>query len=656
LFSRNVKSKEQLAKLTADLQSIAKSAGHQQGLLIAIDQENGIVSRLKPAEVVQFPGSMALAATQDPSNAFKVATATAKTLKALGINMNYAPVADVNSEPKNPVIGVRSFSDDPEMVGRFVSAQIKGFQSAGIIPCVKHFPGHGDTAVDSHYALPIINKGKAEMDACELIPFRRAVGEGVDAVMTAHIVVPGIDASTSNLPASLNPRVIDILRTEMHYDGLVISDCLEMDGVRAPFGTSDAAVMALKVVITATPYTFEANIRSQAGTDCLMVCHTIASQVGAIEKIVQAVKTGEISRQRLQASVDRIRSVKKKYLGFETTQIPRIIADSQTTNIDIASKIYAQSTTIVRSAQNLLPIVAGGATKVTFLRPEQLSNIGGAVESGEENRNNIFRAFSYIEVLAKYGCNILEIAYDDSKPLTTDAENKICEADFVIFASHNASRSLYQKEMGLSLGKTLGRKLIVITTCDPYDFLEESQYIENYIVIYEPTIPAFKSAFDIIFGYAEAKGKLPVGTPHQVHAISTGSATDLEKVWHMWQYIFPRWSIDRLRLQAILSSSSARLYIHDKGFCLAFFVNQKVAKIAIIGVLPTCRGQGIGTTLVKTTHQRISSECALGSFGIGSVFPRLWPGVPVDFPQSDKDFFLHRGFYLYSCLPKSILT
>jgi beta-N-acetylhexosaminidase len=187
---------------------------------------------------------MAIAATGDAKNAFRVASATAEVLKSFGINMNYAPIADVNSEPKNPVIGVRSPSDDPETVGRLVSAQIRGLQEGGIVPCVKHFPGHGDTAVDSHAGLPVISKGKEELDACELVPFKRAVAEGIEAVMTAHIALPGIG---SELPASLSKEAIGILRKEIGFQGVVISDCLEMDGVRATYGTEKGAVMALKV-------------------------------------------------------------------------------------------------------------------------------------------------------------------------------------------------------------------------------------------------------------------------------------------------------------------------------------------------------------------------------------------------------------------------
>lgn len=255
-FQRNISTSSQLLTLTQSLQKIAKEAGHSQPLFIGIDQENGLVTRIREPVAAQLPGPMTLAATGDASNAYRVASATAETLKHYGINFNYAPIADVNSEPKNPVIGVRSPSDDPEIVGRIVSAQVKGLKEGGVVPCVKHFPGHGDTAVDSHLGLPIIPKTKVQLDVCELVPFRRAVVEGVDAIMTAHIALPnlGHEALGDNhplkqLPASLNPEAICILREEMKYEGLIVSDCLEMDGVRAKYGTEKSAVMALKVFI-----------------------------------------------------------------------------------------------------------------------------------------------------------------------------------------------------------------------------------------------------------------------------------------------------------------------------------------------------------------------------------------------------------------------
>lgn len=197
---------------------------------------------------------MALGATGDAANAFEVAAATADVLKGFGINMNYGPIADINSEPKNPVIGVRSPSDDPEVVGRFVSAQINGFRKGGVVTCAKHFPGHGDTAVDSHFGQPIISKSRDKLEACEFVPFRRAAAEGIDSIMTAHIAMPGLASSriidghpSEKLPASLNPDAIKILREEMGYEGVIVSDCLEMDGVRAPYTTEKGAAMAVKV-------------------------------------------------------------------------------------------------------------------------------------------------------------------------------------------------------------------------------------------------------------------------------------------------------------------------------------------------------------------------------------------------------------------------
>lgn len=246
LFGRNVANAGQLEALIKSLQDTAASAAHAQPLFVAIDQEGGLVTRIKAPIAAQLPGSMTLGATGSSEYAFAVSSATAETLKSFGINMNYAPIADINSEPKNPVIGVRSPSDDPETVGRFVSAQARGLREGGVVPCIKHFPGHGDTAVDSHYGLPVINKTKVELEDCELIPFRRAAIENIEAVMTAHIALPALGGQ-EGLPASLNPKAIDILRHNLKYNGLIISDCLEMDGVRGTFGTENGAVMALKV-------------------------------------------------------------------------------------------------------------------------------------------------------------------------------------------------------------------------------------------------------------------------------------------------------------------------------------------------------------------------------------------------------------------------
>jgi beta-N-acetylhexosaminidase len=371
LFQRNISDGPQLSKLTVSLQELAQEA--ENALFIAIDQENGLVSRIKAPIAAQMPGSMALCATGDPSNAFKVASATAEVLKSFGINMNYAPIADINSEPKNPVIGVRSPSDDPETVGRFVSAQMKGLSQGGIIPCVKRFPGHGDTAVDSHHGLPVISKSRVELDTCELVPFRRAVAEGVESVMTAHISMPGIG---SQLPASLSPAAIKILREDMKYDGLILSDCLEIDGVRATYGTEKSAVMALK-----------------AGTDCVMICHTMSAQVGAIEQVVQAVRSGELSQEAIEYSVGRVNALKSKFLSGSSGTGKVDIATQES----IASEVYARSTTVVRSESDALPLSA--TQKIVFVSPGRTILGRGAVESGEEKTRELYTPVIYIDLL-----------------------------------------------------------------------------------------------------------------------------------------------------------------------------------------------------------------------------------------------------------------
>ncbi|KUJ20071.1 putative beta-N-acetylglucosaminidase [Mollisia scopiformis] len=645
LFLRNVASASQLLELTNSLQATAKDAGHQQGLLIAIDQENGLVTRIKSPVAAQLPGSMALGATGDAKNAYKVATATAETLKSFGINMNYAPIADVNSEPKNPVIGVRSPSDDPETVARFVSAQVKGLSEGGIVPCVKHFPGHGDTAVDSHYGLPVISKTKAELDACELVPFRRVFVEGVDSVMTAHIAMPGIgDASldddhpSKKVPASLNPDAIKILREELKYDGMVVSDCLEMDGVRATFGTEEGAVMALK-----------------AGSDCVMVCHTMSAQVGAIERVIQAVKDGELSQDTIAASVKRVETLKTKYIA-DTAPIPNSslehVEARNTRQAKMAAEIYAKSTTLVRSENGLLPISSNCNKKTVFISPGKTPPGGGAVEIGEEKTREPYTPDSYIDVLHAHDPTIAHIRFRDGIEMPPEEEKLVLEADTLIFATRNATQSPYQKKLGLSLGEKFGKKLIVVATCDPYDFLVENDLIKNYITIYEPTIPAFNSAADVIFGVMKPMGKLPVGSSGPEHDIKTfdGSDEEAKKISEMWHVVFPKWPISLPRLTKILLRSHGRHYIHEGGFCLSFFMDGPHGKIASLGVLPEYRGKGIGTALLKKAQRELTSmaeasgQGPLKSLAIGSDSPRLWCEVPVDFSQAAKDFLMHRGF------------
>lgn len=391
-----------------------------------------------------------------------------------------------------------------------------------------------------------------------------------------------------------------------------------------------------------------------------MVCHTMSAQVGAIENVVQAVRRGEISQETIQESVNRVHKVKRKYLPPPTNQaaLPSSI-DMEATNkrhAALASRMYARSTSIVRSAPGYLPISKVPETKSVYLLPGKAplggGLGGGAVDSGEEKTREPYLRSSFMDLLEPDNPLVQVIQYFDSKPLGQAEEALISQADVVIFCTRNASLSPYQKDLGLSLGKKLGSKLIVVATCDPYDFLDDIETIQNYITTYEPTPEAFQSAIDIIFGAIPASGTLPVGLAHTKHSIRSLSATsedDITQLWNLWNKIFPTWPIERIHLGGLITGADGVHLIHEKGFSLTYYQQTDGGldgMLAIIGVLPSYQGKGLGTALVNKTRGELVARSGTGklaSFGVRSSFPRLWPGVPISLPSKDRDFFLHRG-------------
>ena len=274
-----------------------------------------------------------------------------------------------------------------------------------------------------------------------------------------------------------------------------------------------------------------------------MVCHTMLAQVGAIELVVQAVKNGELSQEAIQASVDRVRKIKEKYLSSERSPISsstlELMGSMRERHFTLAAEVYAKSTTVVRSQPGVLPISKDPTTKVVFISPGGTCAGGGAVDSGEEKTREPYILASYYDILKLHNASIIDIRFFGSRPLSSESEKTIEEADVILLATMNASLSQNQKDFGLSLGKKFGEKLVVIATCDPYDFLEEVDEIKNYITIYEPTIPAFKSATDIIFGTTRALGHLPVRVrqvPFKIRPFD-GSDKDIDHVSSLWESI-----------------------------------------------------------------------------------------------------------------------
>ncbi len=296
LMGRNIKMPAETASDIARLQLLAR-LHDLPPLFIAVDQEGGRVQRLGPPRYPRRLSARATGASLDPVNAARqTAHRIGSELRALGFNWDFAPVLDVDSNPNNPVIGDRSYGSNPTAVAALGVAAVYGFQDdAGILACGKHFPGHGDTETDSHFALPTIRRSRAALDAVEMIPFRAAIDAGLAAVMTAHILFPALDP---DLPATLSPAILTgLLRQELGFDGLIITDDLEMRGVADKWGAPEAAVLAVL-----------------AGADLLLCCHEWETQRAIHAALLSAVQTGRLTEARLDQSLARIAAAKAKWL------------------------------------------------------------------------------------------------------------------------------------------------------------------------------------------------------------------------------------------------------------------------------------------------------------------------------------------------------
>lgn len=477
LFSRNVRDAEQVRALTRRLQEAAREAGHAHPLLIAIDQENGIVQRLGEAATL-FPGNMALGAIGSQEVAFDVARATGRELRALGINMNLAPVVDVNNNAANPVIGVRSFGEDAQLVARLGSAMVKGYQDAGVISCLKHFPGHGDTAVDSHLGLPVIAHSLERLKALELAPFRGGIEAGAASVMIAHVAFPALTHDNA-LPATLSSAIIQgLLREKMGYEGVILSDCLEMQAISDTFGTESAAVMAL-----------------QAGIDLALVSHHAELQQGSCEAIREAVITGDLSGQVIERAAERIVSLKARYLSWDEAPVEEDYAAHEA----LRDRAYELSTTLARNEDGLLPVRLQPGEKIVVVSPPR--NTMTRVE------DRFYADEMLVDILRGYTSDVslltVTSAGDYGKLLRETSER-----DIVIVATVNAHLDEGQAKVVRFLIDNR-RRVIGIAVRNPYD-LQAFPRLKTFLATYEYTRPALLAATRVIFGEREARGRLPV--------------------------------------------------------------------------------------------------------------------------------------------------
>ncbi|TVP86124.1 MAG: beta-N-acetylhexosaminidase [Acholeplasmataceae bacterium] len=468
LFARNIKDKQQLKKLVDDLQALALE---QIGvpLFISIDQEGGMVIRIRK-DGTHFPGAMTMAAAGDEHTAYDMGRRMGRELAWFGINMDFAPVLDVNNNPSNPVIGVRSFSDNPDKVAAFGSAFASGLQEH-VIATGKHFPGHGDTHLDSHLALPTVTHDLKRLESVEFKPFKFAIDRGIKAIMSSHIVFPAIDPE---FPATLShAHLTELLRGRFGFKGLIATDCMQMKAIRNHYSTPEASLMAVR-----------------AGANILCVSHDEVYQTGAVKRLFEAVSNGELDMSIIN---DRVALV----LAHKTdiTWHVDMAKDDFKANGDVAAKVVRQALTKVKGSR----FKAMDKTLLVVIKPLATSI---ADESDP--------AFDLIALARKRFSGLaampLSLEPDDAAIQNVVAAAK--DYPQVIICSYNAN--VYKTQLTLIRQLTeLPIELHVVAMRNPYDLFFVPE-IEHFVCTYEHTPNAIAALLDYLDGKLEPEGRLPV--------------------------------------------------------------------------------------------------------------------------------------------------
>jgi beta-N-acetylhexosaminidase len=476
LYSENFTDAASLAKLVADLDRIAREAkSFSVPLFFELDQEGGPVIRISKGATI-LPGQMALAATPDPARSVRTAaTISATELRALGVNWNFAPVADVNNEPTNPIIGNRSFSSDPLLVSSLVSAAVQAYAAAGFFCCAKHFPGHGSTTTDSHSGLPKIDADRAMLDNIELPPFRAAIAAGVPAIMSAHIVVPSLDA-TPDLPITLSKAVLtDLVRNTLGFGGLIVTDDLEM-GALKNVGESAAGLSAL-----------------QAGADYLLFRFDESAQTEGHRLITDAARSGALSSARLDESVRRVVGAKRRFGildGRRNASAPDLAANARTA-LDLARG----ATTLLRN-RGLLPlrgrILAVAPTNADISFFEGQPTLATVVAAKRPD------AIAESLPLHPSGADI-ERVVRASRP-----------ADVVVVGTTNLFAYPEQVQLVKALAKE--KPVAVVALRGPYDILNIPE-VPAYLCAYDSREPSLTAAAEVLLGERKPTGSLPAVIP-----------------------------------------------------------------------------------------------------------------------------------------------
>ncbi|MFC9425468.1 glycoside hydrolase family 3 protein [Streptomyces sp. NPDC056987] len=484
-WAHNTRDPHQIAGLSNGIQRAGLAQRTPVPLLVATDQEHGIVARVgKPATLL--PGAMALGASRSRSAAREAARIAGAELAAMGINQNYAPDADVNVNPANPVIGVRSFGADPQAVAGMVAAQVTGYQSAGIATAAKHFPGHGDTKDDSHYSLPTIHHTRAQWTELDAPPFRAAIAAGVTSIMTAHIVVPALDPSED--PATLSrPIVTGVLREQLGYEGVVVTDALGMEGVRQKYGDARVPVLAL-----------------QAGVDQLLNPPRLDLAWNAV---LTAVKDGELSVRRIEESVLRILELKERLGLFRDPYVTGRDVDRTVgtrAHLAAADRIADTTTTLLANERGLLPLSRRRERNVLVVGADPAS------PSGTTGPPTTVLATALNEL--GFSATALSTGTAPTAAKIDEAVAGARGKDAVVVATYNVSATSSQRTLVSALAAT-GVPVVTVAIRNPYDIARLSGVAAS-LATYSWTDVELRGAARVIAGRVRPRGLLPVPVQH----------------------------------------------------------------------------------------------------------------------------------------------
>jgi beta-N-acetylhexosaminidase len=481
-WTDSVKNPAQIVGLSNGLQQAATGSGAHIPLFIATDQEQGVVTRIGPP-ATQFPGSMALGAGRSVADARTAAAITGQELKAMGINTDFAPDADVNVNALNPVIGTRSFSSDPALVASMVAAQVKGYQRDGrIIATPKHFPGHGDTATDSHTGIPVITHTRAQWQQVDAPPFKAAIRAGASMIMSGHLVVPALDPSGD--PATLSkPILTGILRGELGYKGVIITDALGMQGVRDKYGDDEVAVRAVL-----------------AGADNLLMAPDMDAAYNAV---LAAVDSGRISERRLNESVARILSLKLKqgilsHPYADPSRLDSVVGTPA--HLATADAVTGRTSTLIKNDDASLPMAAGGKKIL-------VTGFGAAATT------------TLADALTRRSATVTraETGAAPTGPAIAAAVAAVAGQDAVVVTTMKAWDTTVtdpqggQQKLVAALLAT-GKPVVVVAVRDPYD-IAYLPGVRTYLATYSFSPVAIESAVRVIVGEVAPSGKLPVDIP-----------------------------------------------------------------------------------------------------------------------------------------------